>query len=145
GIFGLRSTPTGWKYKILAFLPQTSNLQAGLLIGKGGVLYGTASMGGSGICDSSGYNYGCGFVFQLTQSKGLWNMSVIYNFQGAPKDGASPYGEVVTDTQGNLYGTTMFGGSGPCAAFLNGCGTLFRLVRSNGTWKNEILHNFVGG
>ena len=53
------------------------------------------------------------------------SFSVLHNFTGG-QDGARPYGGVVLDNTGNLYGTTSAGGvtSPPCDGT---CGTVFRL------------------
>src|SRR5215471_13781786 len=146
-IFALIPGPNGWKYKVLTSLPGSLSpaVNAGLLVGKGG-LYGTSVYGGTGICkDGFGNNLGCGFVFQVTEKNGVWTASVIYNFKGAPNDGAQPYGGLVSDAQGNRYSTTHFGGNGPCVLSPPGCGTLFKLSSSNGVWKDQILHHFVDG
>ena len=42
---------------------------------------------------------------------------------------------------GNLYGTTVLGGfDNDCGGF--GCGTIFKLTPSMGTWTFSILHTF---
>jgi uncharacterized repeat protein (TIGR03803 family) len=62
---------------------------------------------------------------------------ILYSFQGGA-DGASPYGDLVTDGAGNIYGTTDSGGSQICNL---GCGTVFKLD-SNG--KETVLFRFDG-
>jgi uncharacterized repeat protein (TIGR03803 family) len=43
------------------------------------------------------------------------------------------------DKTGNLYGTTIYGGSG-C-----GCGVVYRLApNTKGKWTYTVLHTFVG-
>lgn len=54
-------------------------------------------------------------------------------------NGAAPLGALVRDSAGNLYGTTVGGGNGPCNT---GCGTAFKLDR---TGKQVWLHSFRGG
>jgi uncharacterized repeat protein (TIGR03803 family) len=49
--------------------------------------------------------------------------TVLYNFSGGA-DGAFPYGGLIRDSAGNLYGTTTSGGSAPS---FNGCGVVFKL------------------
>jgi uncharacterized repeat protein (TIGR03803 family) len=60
----------------------------------------------------------------------------LYEFRGG-HDGADPYGSLITDGSGTLFGTTAAGGSKAC-----NCGTVFRLTAA-GTEK--VLHVFTGG
>ena len=87
--------------------------RSGLLAGPGGVFYGTTNAGGNitGNCASLGQSAGCGTVFELSLSKtGGWTETMIYFFNYT--DGALPsYGSLISDTNGNLYGTTWTGGS----------------------------------
>jgi uncharacterized repeat protein (TIGR03803 family) len=100
-----------------------------------GNLYGTTSQGGTHVCFA-----GCGTVYKLTrQSDGRWKETIVYDF----RDGASgngPGAGVVMDKKGNLYGTTVYGGSPQC-----GCGVVYELSpSSNGKWKYTVLHTFTG-
>ncbi len=83
--------------------------EAGLVMDSTGALYGTTETGGGCIA------YGCagGTVFKLTRTriKDVWNDSVLYRFGDMP-DGNSPVASLILDSQGNLYGTTLFGGAG---------------------------------
>lgn len=65
---------------------------------------------------------------------------VLYAFHGAPSDGSEPQGTLVRDAAGNLYGTTLLGGSGKCA-HLPGCGTVFTLNKSG---KELAVFSFDG-
>lgn len=96
-----------------------------------GNLYGTTIDGGSA------YVYGSGAVYKVNPATGA--ESVLYGFQGRP-DGANPYGGVVLDSQGNLYGTAYRGGYGACS-FGQGCGTVFEL---SATGQFTVLHSFNG-
>src|SRR5271163_3423707 len=60
----------------------------------------------------------------------------LYAFTGG-SDGGYPYAGLVRDKAGNLYGTTLEGGSG-CAI---GCGTVFKLDKNR---KETVLHSFAG-
>jgi uncharacterized repeat protein (TIGR03803 family) len=61
---------------------------------------------------------------------------VLYQFQGAP-DGATPSGSpLVFDPTGNLYGTTIYGGTG--------VGTVYELSPSGGGWMESLLYTFGG-
>src|SRR5262249_59591084 len=95
---------------------------SGVTLDQSGNVYGTTNYGGSGFCGGGG----CGTVFRLkrpTTKGGVWKHQVIYDFL-AGTDGASPAASLIFDSKGNLYGTTMFGGTASCG----GCGTVFRLA-----------------
>ena len=108
---------------------------SGVIFDAQGNLYGSTNQGGP---------YGAGSVFRLSpQSGGGWTETVLYDFSGGT-DGGFPYGELVLDTQGNLYGTTQQGGSASCV-FLYGapCGVVFKLSpQAHGRWKETVLHAF---
>ncbi len=89
-----------------------------LTIDTRGNLYGTTSFGGDSSCNGG---YSCGTVFEA-DSKG--HESVLHTFAGGSSDGEVPYGPVWRDSAGNLYGTTVSGGTGPCN---RGCGVVFKL------------------
>jgi uncharacterized repeat protein (TIGR03803 family) len=60
---------------------------------------------------------------------------VLHDF-GSGRDGAGPFGNVVFDAAGNLYGTTQNGGT-------YGYGTVYKLTAGqNGTWTESVIHNF---
>jgi uncharacterized repeat protein (TIGR03803 family) len=87
-----------------------------------GNLYGTTKAGGT---------YFAGVVYKLDPSG---NETVLYSFTNGA-DGAYPYGGVVRDASGNLYGTTLQGGQ-------EGHGVVFK-VDANG--NETVLHAFTGG
>ena len=98
-----------------------------------GNLYGTTALGGTA---------GAGIVFEFTkpQSSGSWTETVLYNFAGG-NDGAQPYGGVIFDAAGNLYGTTYQGGP-------SNAGTVYELSPPSGrggTWTETVLYSFAGG
>jgi len=64
---------------------------------------------------------------------------VLHNFAGT--DGLMPFGGIVLDGQGNLYGTTYAGGNLTCNSG-EGCGTVYKLNLSTDTLTT--LHNFSG-
>ena len=66
---------------------------------------------------------------------------MLHSFQGSPNDGYFPFGAVVLDKQGNVYGTTSGGGT-------NNAGTVFELTppaTSGGAWPEKLLLMFDGG
>jgi hypothetical protein len=84
----------------------------GLVIGSGGVLYGTTNAGG-----------GIGQAYSLTPpvSPGApWTYTVLHNFAGP--DGALPTGVLAIGRGGVLYGVTHLGGGGNC--YPEGCGVV---------------------
>ena len=101
---------------------------AGLIFDAAGNLYGTTPLG-------PGYG-GCAFEL-VSRADGTWTETVLHSFdkQG---DGANPYGSLIFDAAGNLYGTTFSGG-------LNGNGgTVFQLSPGkNGQWTETVLHSFT--
>jgi uncharacterized repeat protein (TIGR03803 family) len=118
-----------------------SKIYAGVVADAQGNLYGTAAAGGVGPCFQ-----GCGVVFQLTPSQnGSWTETTLHTFTGGA-DGGTPYGGLLRDAQGNLYGTTNIGGnaSGSLCLFngIDFCGVVFKLDSSN---NETVLWNFTGG
>jgi uncharacterized repeat protein (TIGR03803 family) len=93
---------------------------SGVVFGKKGTLYGTTFYGGV---------YGQGTVFELSSTG---EEKILYSFGGQPSDGIEPYGSVVFDKKGNLYGSTFAGG-------LYGQGTVFEL---SPTGEEQILYTF---
>ena len=100
-----------------------------------GNLYGVTSVGGTGGCESSGVNVGCGTVFEVSNAG---TYTVLYSFRGPP-DGKSPY-TLVQDAQGTLYGTTAEGGRGTC--YGQGCGVIFKLDTAG---RESVVYRFTGG
>jgi len=82
---------------------------AGVIFDQSGNLYGTTSLGGNvNTCNA---DFGCGVVFKLAPNlKGGWSETVLHDFAGNP--GAGPLAGVISDTAGNLYGTTVGKGNG---------------------------------
>jgi uncharacterized repeat protein (TIGR03803 family) len=98
-----------------------------------GNLYGVTVDGGSGQCS----DYGCGAVFELSENKGQWSEKILHSFAGAG-DGSAPWGGLLHDGAGNIYGTLQ----GDLSVDVNG---IFELKPSNGTWNNALLYTGVAG
>jgi uncharacterized repeat protein (TIGR03803 family) len=134
-VFELASSPSrpGWTETILYNFTNQGDggdPRALLTIDATGNLYGTTFGGGANRV---------GTVFELSQSDGKWNQSVLYSFGNSPADGTFP-AEVIFDAKGNLYGTTQSGGNG---CNLPGCGNVFKLApQKNGPWREIVLHQF---
>jgi uncharacterized repeat protein (TIGR03803 family) len=97
-----------------------------------GNIYGTTVLGG---------DFGSGTVFKLSPTPTGWVHTVLYSFTSGA-DGGEPYKGVTIDRQGNLYGTAVTGGSGNCEG---GCGVVYKLTNSGGTWTQTVIHAFTGG
>jgi len=104
-----------------------ANPYSRVIFDKAGKLYGTAYAGGA---------HGNGTVFQLTPSGTGWSENTLYAFQSS-SDGGSPFGGVVFDSSGSLYGATSGGGPG-------GGGTVYELMPSNGSWTFSVVYGFNG-
>jgi uncharacterized repeat protein (TIGR03803 family) len=66
---------------------------------------------------------------------------LLHRFNGGRADGASPYAGLVFDAAGNLYGTTISGGSAKFHA-----GTVIKLTpNSDGSWTERVLYSFTRG
>jgi uncharacterized repeat protein (TIGR03803 family) len=87
-----------------------------------GNLYGTAQGYGAG---------GCGTVFKLDRTGKL---TVLHAFTRGSSDGCLPL-TLIRDAQGNLYGTTEYGGPA-------NVGTVFKV---DATGKETVLYSFTGG
>ena len=104
----------------------------GNLTSNGGNFYGTTGFGGL---------YGDGTVFELSPNgNGGWNETVLYNLcsnQPFCFDGRYPtYSSVIFDSQGNLYGTTVWGGA-------DNYGEVFELSPAGASWTEAVLFSFA--
>ncbi len=109
---------------------------SGLLIDGAGNLYGTTEGGGT-------FGYGTAFEFSPREGGG-WTETVLHSFNLDGSDGANPSANLIMDTAGNLYGTTVDGGIHSCGGA--GCGTAFELSpRQGGGWTETVLHSFGNG
>jgi uncharacterized repeat protein (TIGR03803 family) len=124
----------GWKEEVLHSFggsgdgaePQAA--YGGLLVSRGGQLYGTTLYGGAS---------GNGTIFSLAPADsggGAWNETVLYSFTGG-SDGGNPSAGLTAGSDGTLYGTTTTGARGG--------GTLFSLTPPASTgaaWMLSVLH-----
>ncbi len=119
---------------------------AGLAIDRGGNLYGGTDFGGLSGC----FGGSCGMLYKLSHKGTGWISNTLYEFHGADgstpdaplafgpdgavarlhggADGGNPYGQIVLDANGNLYGATETGGmkSGFCGSY--GCGVVWEIT-----------------
>jgi len=105
-----------------AMSPKGANPNAGVIQDAAGNLYGTTSSGGAA---------NLGVVFKMDTSG---HQTLLHSFTGAA-DGGDPYAGVIFDPAGNLYGTTIAGGTA-------GMGVVYKL---DTTGQETVLYNFTGG
>jgi len=125
--------PDGTETVIYAFLGGSDGSQptATLIADRAGNLYGTTNAGGhSDVAANKGT------VFRLAPDG---TETILHVFAGGT-DGAYPYGGLMADRAGHLFGTTTQGGGSACGG--SGCGTVFKLAPDG---RETILHTFVGG
>ena len=109
--------------------------QSGVIFDASGNLYGTTFLGGTG--PACLYTYGCGTVYELSPgSNGDWNEQVLYSFCAKANcvDGSNPWGGLVSNANGIMYGTTYQGGE-------YNAGILFKLTFDQ-TWTENLLYTF---
>jgi uncharacterized repeat protein (TIGR03803 family) len=118
--------------KILASFDETNGASpmGGLIRAANGNMYGLTSLGGKNFL---------GTIYEINPSGTL---TVLYSFKGPPSDGALPEGQLVMDKSGNLFGTTLGGGTGSQGYCQDGCGTVFEYSASG---TESVLYNFTGG
>ena len=139
-VFKLTRSSFGWRLSPLySFTGNDDGAfpAARVIFGPDRALFGTTYSGGGGCS--------CGIVFNLRPSARApssalvpWTETVLYRFEDYP-DGSNPsYGDLVFDRNGNLYGTTVFGGSGAS-------GTVYQLTPSHDGWTESVIYSFTGG
>jgi len=97
-------------------------VDAGVIVDKGGNLYGTTLYGGANINPRTGLGFGT--VFELTPpttNGGNWTESILWSAHDTT--GNEPEAGLIMDASGNLYGTTLGGGAA-------GKGTVFEISSS---------------
>ena len=117
-------TPSGTENILYRFTGGSdgSKPQSSLLLDSKGNLYGTTYDGG---------DFFWGTVFKLSPTGVL---TTLYAFTGN-LDGGAPYGSLIRDSKGNLYGTAQFMGA-------EYAGTVFELTKSG---TEIVLYSFAGG
>lgn len=119
GVYELTPSNGGWTFNTLYRFSSPDGPEDTPTLDAAGNVYGTSS--GTGL-------YGYGEVFKLTPSNGRWIYTDLHDFTGGA-DGAYPGGPVSIDANGNLYGTTVYGGTGPCnLEQYKGCGVVWEIT-----------------
>jgi uncharacterized repeat protein (TIGR03803 family) len=114
-IWKLSPSSHGWTETILYTWPLgTPGGRGSLTMDPDGNFYGVQAC----------YGDGNGSVFKLTNDNGVWVYSTLHQFSGL--DGSYPNGSLVVDRNGNIFGTTTYGGlvTPQCS---EGCGVVFEI------------------
>lgn len=147
-VFNLKQEGPNWSLApIYSFQGGHDGAQpfAAITLGSDGALYGTTENGGGFACNG----LGCGTVYTLHPSPTVcktvncpWKETVLVQFQGG-FDGSDPFGALIFDHAGNIYGTTQSGGtSQQCYPIGMGCGTAYMLTRNGNSWTKTQLWSF---
>ncbi len=143
-VFKLSHSQAGWTFNPLysfAGSPDDGNSPiASMVFGPNGTLYGVTSGGGP---------IGFGTAFNVTPPARIcsrvlcpWDETVIHEFPDPMGvDGFFPTGSPLFDQAGDIYGTTMDGPHGDTCGG-NGCGVVYKLTQSQGSWTESIVYNF---
>jgi uncharacterized repeat protein (TIGR03803 family) len=119
---------SGRESLLYSFQPGTGdgqNPDSGVVLDSAGNLYGPAQGG----------QFQQGVIFKIDKTTG--QESIFYQFGTIPGDGINPFGSLVFDSEGNMYGVAQYGGS--CSS---GGGTLFKITPSG---VESTLHSFCVG
>ena len=118
-VFELSPSGGGWTEQTI----YSGNTYAGVTMDAAGNIFGAEALN----------------VFELTPNgSGGWNSTIIHNFAGGKKDGTFAYATPVVDKAGNIYGTTLIGGT-------KNAGVVYRLSPGKKGYKQKLLYSFKGG
>jgi hypothetical protein len=106
----------------------------------GGVIYGV--LGNTPTGTTASYS---GSVYALTPpaSGTTYTQATISSFTGGT-GGGNPVGRLYADASGNLYGAASTGGTSATACGPYGCGLIYKLTNSGGTWTRTTIYAFKG-
>jgi len=120
-VFKLAPSGGGWTYSALYIFRSSCVPYGGVAMDAAGNFFGVCFSGGA---------YAYGWIFELTNCSETCTVVDLHDFSGS--DGNSPYGSPVLDANGNLYGTTVYGGTG-CYV---GCGVVWEIAGVGAQRKN---------
>ncbi len=130
-VFKLTPFAGGWTESVIySFSGDGSEPASGVTLDSAGNLYGATIAGG---------RYDEGIIYQLVPSGSGWDARILYTFQGGT-DGEDPFGALIFDGSGNLYGTASggHGAGGPG-------GTVFKLSPAGGgSWTFSLVYSLSG-
>ena len=151
-VYKLARRSGGW---VLFPLMYFTNMATGVIpydqpvFGPDGAIYLTTGFGGVGPCFTYNNTTGCGVMMTLKPLPTPpptpltpWNETLLYKFTGGA-DGGNPYSATILfDGPTNIYSTTFMGGSSLCSG---GCGVVYKMTKTNGTWSENVLYTFTNG
>ena len=117
-------TPDGGGWTESTLNGSLDSPEGGVIFDRSGNLYGTCATAGA---------HNDGFVYQLVPSGSGWTLNTLVAFDGS--NGSRPWGGLVMDASGNLFGTTSMNGP-------NDGGTVFELTPQNGSWIFTTIYAF---
>ncbi len=131
-------TSTGELTTLYTFCSQTNCADGNgpsqvLIQATDGNFYSVTNGGGSSSC-----TYGCGTVFKMTPAGTLTTLYTFCTEGGSCPDGSEPKSGLLQATDGNLYGTTYYGGS-------SGDGTIFEIPTTGGTLSTLVNFDSSNG
>jgi len=132
GIYELTPSQGQWIYHMVYELTYASgcNPLGAILRDQAGNIFGTAQQCGA--------HNNLGTAYELSPSGSGWTASVLYSFGQTQTDGEQPVIGLISDSAGNFYGTTPYGGP-------SGAGEVFELSPTAGGYSYSVLYgNFTG-
>ncbi len=135
-VYEITRVESDWSLVPIFHFSDNGGATGRVVLGQDGHLYGTDTRGNCHYC-----YYGSIFnlIPPLSTCKTaacFWTENALHNFEGPPTDGENPgYGDLITDTAGNIYGTTISGGT-------TGHGTVFEFNLTINSY--EVIYNFLG-
>ena len=119
--FKLAPSEGGFDYTLLHQFTSDCEPYGALAMDAAGNFFGTCVYGGSN---------GAGWVYELTNCTDTCDIIDLHDFN--QRDGSMPTAGPTLDANGNLYGTTEFGGTGDCNL---GCGVVWEITGAGAPLK----------
>ena len=119
-VYELSPRGVGWTFLPIYCLvgPVAGGSESAMTMDAAGNLYGTTTADGANRRGS---------VFKLTYNNGSWTYTDLHDFTGGA-DGSGPVGTLAVDADGNIYGTSVYGGTGGGCEFGDGCGVAWKIT-----------------